>query len=247
VQLADGILTAAAGLVAGAVNAIAGGGSLLLFPALVAVGYGTLAANVTNSVALWPGYVGGVLGFRADLGGQRRRLLGLSAIAAVGAVGGCVLLLATPEGAFDVVVPFLVLAASLLLAVQPRVKKLVGSRPRPRVLYPAVLAAAVYGGYFGGALGVILLGTLALTVPEPLRRLNAIKALLSLVVSTVTVVAFGVFGPVDWVAVAVIAPAALAGGYLGAKLARRIDDELLRRLVVVFGIVVAVLLYVRSR
>ena len=246
-QIGDGFLTAGAGLVAGGINAIAGGGSLLLFPALVVAGYGTLAANVTNSVALWPGYVGGVAGFRTELAGQRRRLVGLSLVAAVGAVAGCVLLLSTPEGAFDVVVPFLVLLASLLLAVQPRVTKLVGGGTRPRVLYPAVGLAAVYGGYFGGALGVILLGTLALTVQDSLRRLNAVKAVLSLVVSTVTVVAFGIFGPVDWVAVAVIAPAALVGGFLGAKLARRLDDELLRRAVVVFGIVVAVLLYVRSR
>ena len=246
-QIGDGLLTAGAGLVAGGINAIAGGGSLLLFPALVVAGYGTLAANVTNSVALWPGYVGGVAGFRTELAGQRRRLIGLSLVAAGGAVAGCVLLLSTPEGAFDVVVPFLVLLASLLLAVQPRVKELVGGGTRPRVLYPAVGLAAVYGGYFGGALGVILLGTLALTVQDSLRRLNAVKAVLSLVVSTVTVVAFGIFGPVDWVAVAVIAPAALVGGFLGAKLARRLDDELLRRGVVVFGIVVAVLLYLRSR
>jgi len=252
VQIADAFLIAGAGLVAGAVNAIAGGGSLLLFPALVAVGYGTLAANVTNSVSLWPGYVGGVAGFRGELAGQRGRVISLGLTAAAGAVAGCVLLLATPESAFDVVVPFLVLAASLLLAVQPRVAAMVGPpspdhRANAKVLYPAVALAAVYGGYFGGALGVILLGTLALTVHDSLRRLNALKAALSLVVATVTVVAFGLFGPVDWVAVAVIAPAALVGGYLGAKVARRLDDELLRRAVVVFGIVVAVLLYLRSR
>ena len=246
-QIADAFLTAGAGLVAGGVNSIAGGGSLLLFPALVAVGYGTLAANVTNSVALWPGYLGGAYGFRRELGGQRSRLIALSATAAAGSVAGCVLLLATPEGAFDVVVPFLVLAASLLLAVQPRVRTLVGGHTRPAVLYPAVGAASVYGGYFGGALGVILLGTLALTLPDSLRRLNAIKAVLQLVVGTVTVVAFGIFGPVDWVAVAIIAPAALVGGVLGAKLARRVDDELLRRVVVVFGVVVAVALFLRAR
>ena len=245
-QIADAFLTAGAGLVAGGVNAIAGGGSLLLFPALIAAGYGTLAANVTNSVALWPGYLGGAYGFRAELAGLRSRLVTLGVIAAVGSVLGCVLLLATPEGAFDVVVPFLVLVASLLLAVQPRVRALVGGRTRPAVLYPAVGLASVYGGYFGGALGVILLGTLALTLPDGLRRLNAVKAVLQLIVGTVTVVAFGIFGPVDWVAVAVIAPAALAGGLLGAKLARRVDDELLRRAVVVFGVLVAVLLFVRA-
>jgi uncharacterized protein len=239
-------LPAVAGLVAGAINAIAGGGSLLLFPALVAAGYGTLAANVTNSVALWPGYVGGVAGFGPDLAGLRRRLTGLGLIAAVGAALGCLLLLATPEGAFDVVVPFLVLAASLLLAVQPRVKKLVGDRTNVRVLYPAVGLASVYGGYFGGALGVILLGTLALTLPDSLRRLNAMKAVLQLVVATVTLVAFALFGPVDWKAVAVIAPASLAGGFLGARLGRRLDDQVLRRFVVGFGVVVAAILFVRA-
>jgi hypothetical protein len=248
-QLTDAVLLSGAGLVAGAVNAIAGGGSLLLFPALVATGYGTLPANVTNSVALWPGYVGGVAGFREELRGQRSRLPGLLLTAIAGAAAGCVLLLSTPDSAFDAVVPFLVLGASLLLAVQPRVSRLVGEprEGRGRVLYPAVFVAAAYGGYFGGALGVILLGVLALTVPDTLRRLNGLKAALSLTVASVTVVAFGLFGPVDWVAVAILAPVTLAGGFLGARLARRLDDRVLRPAVVVFGIVVAVLLFLRTR
>ena len=251
VQTGDALLTAAAGLVAGGVNAVAGGGSLLLFPALVAAGYGTLAANVTNSVALWPGYVGGVAGFRDELGGERRRLTTLSLITVVGTVVGCVLLLSTPEGAFDIVVPFLVLLASLMLAVQPRVSRMVGAlrdgrHPSKKVLYPAIGLASVYGGYFGGALGVILLGTLALTVPERLRKLNGLKSVLQLVVASVTVLVFGVFGPVDWVAVAIIAPAAMVGGFTGGLVARRLDDALLRRIVVGFGIVVAVLLFVRA-
>jgi uncharacterized membrane protein YfcA len=251
VQIGDGFLTAGAGLVAGGVNAVAGGGSLLLFPALVAAGYGTLAANVTNSVALWPGYVGGVAGFRDELVGERVRLTRLSGVAAAGATVGCVLLLSTPQGAFDIVVPFLVLLASLLLAVQPRVSRMVGplAEGHPgnaKVLYPAVGLASVYGGYFGGALGVILLGTLALTVPESLRKLNGLKSVLQLVVASVTVVAFGFFGPVDWVAVAIVAPAATIGGFAGGRVARRLDDELLRTVVVVFGIAVAILLFVRT-
>jgi len=251
-QVPDALLLAGSGLLAGAVNAVAGGGSLILFPTLVATGYGTLEANVTNSVALWPGFVGGVVGFRRELAGQRARAISLSITAAAGSAVGCVLLLATPPSAFDVVVPFLVLAASLLLAAQPRVSTLVGPpsadhRANARVLYPAVGLAAVYGGYFGGALGVILLGVLALTVHDTLRRLNALKAALSLVVASVTVVAFGLFGPVDWAAVAIIAPAALAGGFLGARVARRLNDRALRWAVVVFGVVVAVLLFLRSR
>jgi uncharacterized membrane protein YfcA len=251
VQIGDAFLTAGAGLVAGAVNAIAGGGSLLLFPALVAAGYGTLAANVTNSVALWPGYVGGVAGFRDELVGERRRLTVLSLIAALGTAAGCVLLLSTPEGAFDIVVPFLVLLATLMLAVQPRVSRLVGAlregqQPSKKVLYPAIGLASVYGGYFGGALGVILLGTLALTVPERMHKLNGLKTVLQLVVASVTVVVFGLFGPVDWVAVAIIAPAALIGGFTGGLFARRLDDVVLRRTVVAFGIAVAIFLFVRA-
>jgi uncharacterized membrane protein YfcA len=251
VQTGDALLTAGVGLVAGAVNAIAGGGSLLLFPALVAAGYGTLAANVTNSVALWPGYVGGVAGFRDQFGGERARLTTLSVIAALGTTVGCVLLLSTPEEAFDIVVPFLVLLASLMLAVQPRVSRLVsglrdGQHANKKVLYPAIGLASVYGGYFGGALGVIMLGTLALTVPERLRKLNGLKTVLQLVVASITVVVFGLFGPVDWVAVAIIAPAAMVGGFTGGLFARRLDDALLRRIVVGFGIAVAVLLFVRA-
>ena len=247
---ADAVLAVGAGLLAGGVNAVAGGGSLLLFPALVAAGYGTLAANVTNSVALWPGYVGGVAGFRDQLGGERRRLTTLSVISAIGTVVGCVLLLSTPEGAFDIIVPFLVLLASLMLAAQPRVSAIVGAlrdgtQANKKVLYPAIGLASVYGGYFGGALGVILLGTLALTVPERLRKLNGLKTVLQLVVASVTVLVFGVFGPVDWVAVAIIAPAAMVGGFAGGVLARRLDDALLRRIVVGFGIAVAVLLFLR--
>jgi len=252
VQVADTALLAGAGLAGGAINAVAGGGSLIVFPALVATGFDTLVANVTNSVALWPGYLGGVVGFRRELAGQGARVGALSVAAAVGSAAGCALLLSTPASAFDVVVPFLVLFASLLLAVQPRVARLVGQptgdhRDSARILYPAVLLAAVYGGYFGGALGVILLGTLALTVHDSLRRLNALKGALSLVVATVTVFAFSAFGPVDWAAVAVVAPASLLGGFAGARLARRLDDRLLRWCVVAFGIVVAVVLFLRSR
>jgi uncharacterized protein len=251
VQTTDALLTAGVGLLAGGVNAVAGGGSLLLFPALVAAGYGTLVANVTNSVALWPGYVGGVAGFRDELGGERRRLTVLSVLSALGTGIGCVLLLSTPEGAFDILVPFLVLLASLMLAAQPRVSRIVfarreGAHANKKVLYPAIAIASVYGGYFGGALGVIILGTLALTVPERLRKLNGLKTVLQLVVASVTVLVFGLFGPVDWVAVAIIAPAALVGGFSGGLLARRLDDTLLRRIVVGFGVAVSVLLFVRA-
>ncbi len=248
---ADILLLVGAGLLGGAVNAVAGGGSLIVFPALLATGFGTVAANVTNSVAQWPGYLGSVLGFGAELKGQRARLLALTLSAVLGGTAGCVLLLTTPAAAFDAVVPVLVLLASLLLAVQPLIAKRIapvddGGGAKRFPLYLAIFVSSVYGGYFGGALGVILIGVLALTIKDSLRRLNALKSALSLVVATVTVVAFGIFGPVDWLAVAVIAPSTLIGGYAGAKVARRLNDTVLRTCVVVFGIGVAVYLFVTS-
>ena len=239
-----------AGLVSGAVNAIAGGGSLLVFPALLAVGFTPLAANVTNSVAQWPGYLGVVAGARSELPGQGRRLLLTSAVAVVGSAVGCVLLLVLPGSVFDAVVPVLVLLASAVLGLQPWLKRWIGtpepSQPdRLAVLLPAIFLAAVYGGYFGGALGVVLISTLSLCAGDELRRLNATKAVLSLVVATVTVVIFGLRAPVDWVAVALLAPTTLVGGYLGARVARRLPENVLRAAVVVLGVGVAIYLFVR--
>lgn len=249
-SLIQALMLAAAGFVGGAVNAIAGGGSLIVFPALLATGYGALAANVTNSLAQWPGYLGGVAGFRHELTGQRRRLVLLSLTGIAGAATGSAVLLLTPAAAFDAVVPFLVLLASLLLAVQPRIRRLgggvaAGAPDNYRLLLPAMFVAGGYGGYFGGALGVILIGVLSLTVHDTLRRINALKASLSAAVATVTIVIFSAFAPVNWVGVAVIAPMALLGGYTGARIARRLDDRVLRWSVVTFGVVIAVVLYLK--
>lgn len=230
-----------AGLVAGAVNAVAGGGSLLLFPALLAVGLAPLPANVTNSVAQWPGYLGIVLGARDELKGQRRRILSTSAVAVVGSAVGCVLLLTLPGSVFDSVVPVLVLLASVLLGVSPQIKRWIGApepgaSDRTAVLLPAVFLAAVYGGYFGGALGVILISTLSLCAHDTLIRLNALKGLLSLVIASVTVVIFAIDAPVDWLAVVLLAPTTLVGGYVGARIARRLPENVLRWSVVVLGV-----------
>jgi uncharacterized membrane protein YfcA len=206
---------------------------------------------VTNSVAQWPGYLGAVVGFRAEYEGQRRRIARFSAIAVVGGATGCVLLLTTPSGAFDVVVPVLVLLASLLLAVQP----LLTSRLRraedddrtgdPRWLFVALFLATVYGGYFGGALGVILVGVLGLALRR-LKLANALKSVLSGVTATVTVVIFGIFGPVHWAVVAVAAPTSLLGGFLGARIATRIPATPLRVLIVAFGVGVSIYLFLRG-
>ncbi|MCW2677979.1 MAG: Permease [Modestobacter sp.] len=246
----DLLIAAGVALLAGGINSIAGGGSLILFPTLVALGLGTVPANVTNSIAQWPGYVGGVLGFRREYEGQRGRLVRFSVVAVLGGSAGSVLLLTTPSQAFDTLVPILVLVASLLLAAQPLVTKRLrttedGRTRDPVWLYVALFVATVYGGYFGGALGVILVGVLGLGLGR-LKLANAMKSAISLTTATVTVVVFGIFGPVSWLYVAVCAPASLLGGFLGAKVATRIPSTPLRVLIVVFGVSVAVYLFFRG-
>jgi hypothetical protein len=241
-----------AGLVSGAVNAVAGGGSLLLFPALLAIGMPPLTANVTNSVAQWPGYVGTVFGARQELEGQRLRVISTAGVAVAGAGVGCALLLVLPGAVFNTVVPALVLLASVLLALSPRLRHWIGTPDpaapdRRAVLLPAVFCAAVYGGYFGGALGVILISVLSLTAHDKLVRLNAVKAALSLVIATVTVVIFAVDGRVRWIAVLLLAPTTLVGGFLGAKVARVLPEAVLRWSVVVLGLAVGIYLIVKPQ
>jgi uncharacterized protein len=250
VSAVDLLIAAVVAFLAGVINSIAGGGSLILFPTLVALGLPTVAANVTNSVAQWPGYLGGVAGFRAEYTGQRGRLIRFGIVAALGGVTGSVLLLTTPSEAFDVVVPVLVLLASLLLAVQPLLTRRLqadhheGPRRDPVWLYVALFLATVYGGYFGGALGVILVGVLGLGLGR-LKLANAVKSVISMVTATVTLVVFGIWGPVAWEVVAVCAPASLVGGFLGAKVATRIPSTPLRVLIVVFGVAVSIYLFLR--
>ena len=239
---AEALLLVAAGLAAGTVNAVAGGGSLVSFPALLAIGLPPLAANVTSSVAIWPGYVGTSWGYRDLLRPQRPRLAVLAPAALLGAVLGCLLLLFTSEEAFARVVPWLVILGALLLAVQGRVTDRVrrwpgaGGDVRSPLLHAGLVVAAAYGAYFGGGLGVVLLVVLGLFVADDLQRLNALKSVLSLVINAVALVAFALFGPVDWASVAVLAPSALVGGYLGAHVAQRLSPGLLRAAVVVLGL-----------
>jgi len=248
VSLLEAGLLAVAGVAAGVVNAIAGGGSLISFPALLAVGYPTVSANVTNTVALWPGYIGGALGYRAELSGQRGRAVAFSVTSVLGALAGCVLLLVTPDGVFETLVPILIAVASLLLAVQPWLKKRLGDSARLTgrhhqvLLHAGILLGGVYGAYFGAGLGVMLLGILGVFVHDHLQRVNAVRAVLSLVINTVAFAAFALFGPVRWYAVAVMAVASLAGGFAGARIARRLSPAVLRGVIVTFGFGVAVAL-----
>jgi uncharacterized membrane protein YfcA len=246
------LLLVLAGVVAGGVNALAGGGSLLTFPSLIATGLPSVQANVTNSVSVFPGYVSSALGSRADLGDQRRRIQAVLPACLAGSVGGCVLLLLTPARAFEVTVPFLVLGASAMLLFQDRLRGLVG---HPRALSPrrqavtlqiVVFTGAVYGGYFGAALGVMYVAALALVLDETLSRINAFKNVLSTAVGVVTLLTFSLFGPVHWIAVLVLAPATIVGGYSGAMLARRLPAPLLKGLIVAFGTVIGLVLLVQA-
>jgi uncharacterized protein len=243
-------LLAGAGFIAGAINAAAGGGSLVSFPALIAVGYPSLTANVTNNVAVSPGYIGGAVGYRHGLRGQRRRIVPLALASAVGSLIGVGLLLISSQRAFEEIVPFLVLLACTLIATQPVIgrwmDKRSGDDDRPGIgaLAGQTLVAA-YGGYFSAALGVAVLAILGIFFEDTLQRLNALKALLQLLIGAVSALGFAFLAQVDWVAVAIIGPASVVGGEIGARLAQRVSDRVLRVGIVAYGVAAAVWLFVR--
>ena len=248
------VLVGLAAVAGGLVNALAGGGTLITFPMLTAVGVPAVAANVTNTVALCPGYLGATLAQSNDLRGQRHRLWLLMPAGAIGGIVGGILLLNTGERAFRTLVPFLILLAALLLAVQDPVRAWVVRRaghaePRePREAWTTVPVglAAIYGGYFGAGLSVIVLAVLGLVLDDTLTRLNALKQAVSLSVNVAAAVFFLFSGQVVWPAAVVMAVGALLGGALGGRLAGRIKPGVLRRIVVLIGIAVAAIYLVRG-
>ena len=247
------VLVGLAAVAGGLVNALAGGGTLITFPMLTAVGFPAVAANVTNTVAFCPGYLGATIAQANDLRGQKRRLWLLAPAAAVGGIVGGILLLNTGERVFRALVPFLILLASLLLAVQNPVRRWItrqsgqAGRAYGREAWIAlpVGIAAVYGGYFGAGLSVIVLAVLGLVLDDSLRQLNALKQAISLSVNLAAAIFFLFSGQVVWPAVPVMAIGALVGGALGGRLAGRIQPGLLRRIVVVIGVVIAAIYLVR--
>ncbi|MFL5821714.1 MAG: sulfite exporter TauE/SafE family protein [Solirubrobacteraceae bacterium] len=244
-------LLAVAGLAAGAVNAVAGGGSLISFPALLAAGYPSVPANMTNAVAVLPGYVGGSLAYRSELEGQRRRAVVLGVTSVAGAIAGAWLLTATPQRLFERIVPFLILLSCALLAAQPAISRRLppgrGRRAHRSIpLHAGQLVTSIYGGYFGGGLGILLLAVLGLGLRDDLHRLNALKGLLSLVIGATSAVYFALFGPVAWGAAAIMVITSLLGGQVGVAAVRRLSPALLRWLVVVLGVAVAILLFLRG-
>ena len=244
-------LITAAGFLAGAINAIAGGGSLVSFPALLAVGYPAVAANVTNNLAVLPGYLGGSLAYRRELRGQGPRIRTLGLISGFGALVGSLLLLISPEEFFRRIVPFLILASCALLSAQPLVARMLRSGATKRRdnslspwFWPLQFLTAAYGGYFGAGLGIMMLAVLGVYLEDDLHNVNALKGLLSLFIGLVSAATFALLGPVVWSAAAIMAVASLAGGQAGVAIARRMSATVLRTVVVVFGVVLAVYLMV---
>jgi uncharacterized membrane protein YfcA len=248
----DFVLIGLAAIAAGAVNALAGGGTLITFPMLTWVGVPPVSANVTNTVALLPGYFGATLAQRADLKGQEHRLRWAIPAGVVGGLIGGILLLNTGEELFNELVPYLILLASGLLALQDPVRKWAvrrtterASRGSERWAAIPVGLAAVYGGYFGAGLSVIILAVLAIVLDDNLTRLNALKQFVAFATNTAAAVFFLFSGQVVWSAAAVMAVGALVGGVLGGKLAGRIKPSTLRYVVVTIGVIVSIIYFVR--
>jgi uncharacterized protein len=244
---ADLLLLGLAATAAGAVNALAGGGTLISFPMLLALGVPPIAANVTNAVALAPGYIGATLVQHRNLAGQAGLLWAYVPAALIGGIVGASVLLRTQEHTFQVLVPYMLLLASFLLAVQERVREFVMRRaPRgtgrsPRwVAIAAVGIAGIYGGFFTAGMSVILLAVVALTVDDSFTRLNAQKQVLSFAVNIAAAVFFLFSGEVLWSVAALMAVGALAGGALGGRLAARLRPSVLRWTVVTIGFGLAI-------
>jgi uncharacterized membrane protein YfcA len=231
----------ATGLAAGCINVIVGSGSLITFPVLIALGYPPVVANVSNTVGLVPGSASGVYGYRRELNGQRTRVLWLGAASAIGAVTGGLLLLVLPEETFEIVVPVLIALACVLVVIQPKLSQWLGGRQRhPHGgpwLWLGVLASGVYGGYFGAAQGVILLGLLATFLAEDLQRVNAVKNVLAGIVNATAAVLFILIAHVNWAIVVCIAVGSTLGGLAGASIGRRLPPMALRVLIVLVGVI----------
>jgi uncharacterized protein len=275
----DQLAAGGAAVVAGAVNALAGGGSLISFPTLVGLGVPAVAANVTNTVSLVPGYLSGAWAQRDDLRPQLNQTRSLVAVAGSGGLAGSILLVVLPNHAFRVAVPFLILLACGLLAFGRRLSpaRRTPPAPRPRRFLPArrtpptppvpsggppapvavsptrghdlaqaasIFACAVYGGFFGAGLGIVLLAVLGLFSDQSLTKLNALKQALSFVTNIVAAAFFVLSGRTVWVLVPVMAIGSLVGGTIGGRLVKVVNADLLRWLVVVSGVAVAILLAV---
>jgi len=249
--ITDVPLLAVAAFAAGVLNAIAGGGSFLTFPALVFTGVPPIVANATSALAVSPGYLGSTLGFTAELRAlPRRRLWQETAICAVGGVAGALLLLVTPSHLFAGIVPWLLLFATVLFAAGPRIARWASAHASGETRSPwrhvALLAVAVYGGYFNGGLGILLMALYTVAGESRLNVVNALKNLNSLVLSWLSVAAFVVAGAIAWPQGVLMMVAATAGGFLGARWSKRLPAAWVRAGVILTGLVMSAVFFARS-
>jgi uncharacterized membrane protein YfcA len=239
-----------AGVGAGTINTVVGSGTLITFPTLVALGVPPVTANVSNTVGVFPGSLVGAWGYRRELTGQRDRAIKLLVASTVGAAIGALLLLTLPADAFNAIVPVLIILAILLVLFGKRLTVLAarhGHEPRATVtplLWVLVLGTGVYGGYFGAAQGVLLMGLFGLLLAEPIQRQNALKNLLAGMVNVVAAVVFVASAHIDWTAAGLIALGSVIGGLIGAKVGRKLSPPVLRAVIVVVGLIAVVKLLV---
>lgn len=242
-----------AAVVAGIVNAIAGGGTLITFPVLTAIGLSPIVANVTNTIALTTGLLSGTYAQRKDFHHQKKRLWKILPFGIVGGITGGFILLNTGENSFKALIPYLILLASLLLAVQVTIKNWVAHKLKDQkdqkhnglFKYILIFIAAIYGGYFGAGLGIILMATLGLVIDDSLTGLNVLKQAVSFCINIAASVYFLFSGTVNWPVALVMIAGALSGGLIGGKLAGNLKPEILRWIVVCIGLLVAIIYFVK--
>ncbi len=249
------VVIALAAFAAGAINSIAGGGTLISFPALVWIGVNPVMANATNSFALWPGSFAAMIGFRRELAKIRRWLLLLMIPAFAGGGAGAVLLMHTSTKTFTRLVPFLILGATLLLALQEVISRLmrtvteVNENPSAGwVVFVFIFQflVGVYGGYFGGGIGILMLAALGLIGLTDMHEMNGLKNLLAICINGVAALYFAFGGAVLWRDGLIMAVTAIVGGYLGARVAQRLGRTFVRRAVVVIGLVMGVAMFFKA-
>ncbi len=248
------LFAALAAVAAGLTNALAGGGTLITFPVLLAIGLPAVSANVTNTIALCPGFLGGTMAQSKDLQGQKRRLWTVLPAGILGGLAGGYLLLITSEKLFTNLVPFLILIASALLAVQNPVRNWLtrrlergqASHPSEYWIFLPVFLGAIYGGYFGAGLSVIMLSVLGLILSDNLTRLNALKQVIAFAANVTAAVLFAFSGKVHWPIGLIMAVGALLGGSIGGRIAGRIKPSTLRLIVVILGFVVGTIYLIRT-
>jgi hypothetical protein len=243
-QLWQYAVIAVAGMLAGTINAVVGSGTLITFPVLIGFHYPLITANVSNGLGLVPGSVSGAYGYRRELAGQRPRLIKLGIASSLGAVCGAVLLLTLPAGAFQAVVPVLIVIALVLVVIQPWLARKVAARRTEEntgdggfLLLLGIFATGVYGGYFGAAQGVIAIGIMGVLLNESMQRINAAKNVLTALANLVSGVVFVVVAHVAWIAVGLIAAGSVIGGLIGARIGRKLPPIALRAVIVLVGLV----------